>query len=358
MYDVKNGELLKQLSAACLDRGLTVETDKKSAETLGQEPANTVSRDARAIELDQAIEREIQLLNDIADKARVNLESAEEHLYLRLRETYVLYYRWMSSPNKTEYIEALETYLDQRHIPYNAGTSEALKMTKAVLGEENKSKASKYAKHMDTAYRKGITSDEYPNWMKDNGVEAISRKRSRIKHAKKIPIDDRSDFQRALMLIQKWLDIREAMPIASAVVDNEKTTSYETLRDQKYTNTRYELAICSRNKAGNNQEIINTLWLLPKTVAIEKIFMHQLAHAIYKDLDNLEEKMQSDELTVLGNEIDQLMAEEEIYQFAYQDDELELRHKINEALSKGLDESSVYAEHKFVKPKIKRPMKS
>ena len=86
-----------------------------------------------------------------------------------------------------------------------------------------------------------------------------------------------------------------------------------------------------------------------------KIFTgSQLAHAIYNDLPNLEAQMAEEELKVLGSEIDQLMLEDEIYQFAYQDDQLILNKKLSDAHVDGHDIGSVYSTHKFVKPKIKR----
>jgi len=301
----------------------------------------------------QSIEQEIKLLDDIATKSKTVLTSAEDELYGRLRETYVLYYKWMSSKNKVDYIDALEGYLDEKNIPHNAGTSEALMMTKAILGEQNKSKASKYGKHMDTAFRKGVTAKEYPAWMQENGVEAVSRLQPRIKHAKKVKIDERSKFDRASALIYKWLEIRQAIPLASSPINSNSITSYGTLRDEKLTNTHYELAICKRTKAKNGKENIDMLWLLPKTVAIEQIYLHQLAHAIYNDLPQLEEQMAADELKVFGDEVEQLMLEDEIYQFAYQDDALLLEQKLRDAYLDGRDTGEVYASHTFTKPKIK-----
>jgi len=315
---------------------------------------NSTSAKVKAVsaKVQQAIEQELQLLDDIATKSKTVLTSAEDELYARLRETYVLYYKWMSSKNKADYIEALEAYLDERKIPHNAATSEALMMTKAILGEQNKSKASKYGNHMDTAYRKGVTAKEYAAWMEDNGIEAVSRKKPRIKGAKKVKVDDQTKLERASLLIHKWLEIRQVLPIASGTVQADSVASYGTLRDETFTNTQYELAICKRTKGKNNKENLETLWLLPKTVAIEQMFMHQLARAIYNDLPNLEKQMEADELTVMGNEIEQLMLEDEIYQFAYQDDALILQQKLNEAQYKGLDTGMVYASHKFVKPKL------
>ncbi len=308
----------------------------------------------------QSIEQEIKLLDDIATKSKTVLTSAEDELYGRLRETYVLYYKWMSSKNKVDYIDALEGYLDEKNIPHNAGTSEALMMTKAILGEQNKSKASKYGKHMDTAFRKGVTAKEYPAWMQENGVEAVSRLQPRIKHAKKVKIDERSKLDRASALIYKWLEIRQALPLASSVIDSDNITSYGTLRDEQFTNTHYELAICKRTKAKNGKEKIDKLWLLPKTAAIEQIYLHQLAHAIYNDLPQLEAQMAADELKVFGNEVEQLMLEDEIYQFAYQDDALLLEQKLRDAHIDGRDTGEVYASHTFTKPKpkIKKPKKA
>jgi len=68
--------------------------------------------------------------------------------------------------------------------------------------------------------------------------------------------------------------------------------------------------------------------------------------------------MEADELKVMGNEIEQLMLEEEIYQFAYEDDQLLLQQKLYEAQSKGLDTGSVYASHNFVKPKLPKRTKA
>ena len=302
----------------------------------------------------QTIAKEIQLLDNIASKSTEILSNAEDALYGRLRETYVLYYKWMNSKSKHLYFDELESYLVKKKIPFQANTSEALMMTKAILGAENKAKASKYGKHMDTAFRKGITAKEYPAWMQENGVEVVSRKKPRIKHGKKVKIDERSLLERASQLIYKWLEIKEAIPIASSSIVKGSVKSYATLKDSTTTNTQYELAICKRRKDKNNTEVIDTLWILPKTVAIEEIFMHQLAHAIYNDLPNLEAQMAEEELKVLGSEIDQLMLEDEIYQFAYQDDQLILNKKLSDAHVEGRDIGSVYSTHKFVKPKIKR----
>lgn len=306
----------------------------------------------------QAVAKELKLLDDIASKSKKILANTEDALYARLRETYVLYYKWMSSKNKAVYIDALDEYLDERKIPYNAATSEALKMTKVILGEENLPKASKYGTHMDTAYRKSITPKEYPTWMGDNGIEAVSRKKPPIKRAKKVKIDERSKFKRASLLVQKWLEIRQALPIASGAIDTGSIASYGTLRDEKFTNTQYEFAVCKRTKGRNGKEDLDTLWLLPKTVAIEKMFMHQFARAIYNDLPTLEKQMEADELKVMGDEIEQLMLEEEIYQFAYEDDEQLLQQKLTDAQSKGLDTGLVYSSHKFVKPKLPKRTKA
>lgn len=306
----------------------------------------------------QAVLNGIKLLDDIAKKTKKVLVSTENELYAKLRETYVLYHAWMSSKNKAEYFEELQSYLDLNNISYNASTSEALMMTKAILGEENKTKASKYGKHMDTAYRKGITAKEYPAWMEDNGVEIVSRRRSLIKHAKKAKIDEQSLLQNASALIYKWLGIREAMPIATATVKQANLNSYKTLEDEKFKNAHYEIAICKRRRNKDNTESIDTLWLLPNTESIEKIYMHQLTYAIHKNLPQLEAQMESEELQVLGTEIDQLMLEDEIYQFALQDDALILQSKIQEAHLNGRDSGDVYASHKFVKPKIKKIIKT
>jgi hypothetical protein len=306
----------------------------------------------------QTVAKELKLLNDIANKSKKIMANMEDALYARLRETYVLYYKWMSSKNKAVYIEALDEYLDERKISHNAATSEALKMTKVILGEENIQKASKYGNHMDTAYRKGITPQQYSAWMEDNGIEAVSRKKPLIKGAKKVAIDEISNFKRASPLVHKWLEIRQALPIASGKIEAGSILKYGTLSDEKFTNTQYEFAICKRTKGKNGKDDLDTLWLLPKTVTIEKMFMHQLARAIYKDLPNLEKQMKADELKVMGDEIEQLMLEDEIYQFAYEDDQLLLQQKLYEAQSKGLDTGLVYASHKFVKPKLPKRTKA
>lgn len=302
----------------------------------------------------QAVAQELKLLDDIAGKSKKVLENAEDELYARLRETYVLYYKWMESKHKAQYFDALEDYLNEKRISHNAGTSEALMMTKAILGEANAPKASKYGTHMDTAYRKGITPKEYPAWMQDNGIEIVSRRKPLIPNAKKAKIDDRALFKRASVLISKWLEIKEALPIATTSMSKGGAKSYGTLKNEKFTNTVYEIAICKRRKDKSGKDALDTLWLLPKTVAIEKIYMHQLAYAIHRDVDHLEAQMADEELKVLGTEIDQLMLEDEIYQFAYQDDQRELSRKVEEAYVKGEDVGHVYANHRFNKPKVKR----
>jgi len=99
--------------------------------------------------------------------------------------------------------------------------------------------------------------------------------------------------------------------------------------------------------------VLDTLWLLPQTQSIEQTFIHYLAHAVVNDLDNLEQQMEQDQLAVLGTEIDQLMAEDEIYRFAFEDYERELSRKVSDAVVQGKDVGQVYASHSFVKPKIK-----
>lgn len=309
---------------------------------------------ANATKVEQTVAQEIKLLDDIATKSQKIMANAEDELYGRLRETYVLYYKWMQSKHKAQYFEALEDYLNGRNIKCTAATSEALMMTKAMLGEENKSKASKYGNHMDVAYRKGITPKEYPAWMQENGIEIVSRRQPRISGAKKVKIDSRHLYQRASILISKWLEIKDAIPLASSKISNSSVKSYGTLKDEKFTNTVYEIAICKRRKDKSGNDMLDTLWLLPKTVAIEEIYMHQLARAIYNDLDHLEAQMADEELRVMGTEIDQLMLEDEIYQFAYQDDQRELRRKLDEAHIKGEDVGHVYSTHRFDAAKVKR----
>ena len=303
------------------------------------------------------VEKSIKLLTNIAEKTAVILSRSESHLYGKLRETYILYFKWMNSPNKQDFFDEVELYLSSKNIPYQANTSEALLMTKAILGEKNKSKASKYAKHMEVAFRNGITDKEYPAWMQENGVEAISRKSSRIKKPKKIKIDEKSNYERAANLILKWLEIREANPITTGKANIGSIAKYDVLKNESNTNTVYELAICNRRPAGDdtNQQIIDTLWLLPKTVTIENQFLHYLAHAIIHDLPNLELQLKGEELKVFGTEIEQLISEDEIYQFAYEEDARELTRKVDEARVQGMDVGSVYSTHKFKKPKITRP---
>ena len=321
---------------------------QKQSTTAPSQSKNAVLRDQT---VQESVSKGIQLLDDIANKTKDILSGAENELYGKLREIYVLYYTWMTSPNKAEYFEELRSYLDKKHISHNARTSEALLMTKAILGEENKSKASKYGKHMDTAFRKDVEAKDYPAWMEDNGVEIVSRKKPRIKYAKVAKIDDRDKLKNAASLIAKWLEVREARPIASADVVMENLVSYKTLDDEKFSNAQYEIAICKRRRKDDGTETIDTLWLLPNTDAIEKVYMHQLSRAIHKNLAQLDEQLQSQTLQVFGNEVDQLMLEDEIYQFALQDDELILQNKIREAQSQGKDAGSVFASHKFVKPK-------
>jgi len=259
----------------------------------------------------------------------------------------------MEHKNKDEFFEELQSYLVSKSIPYKANTSEALLMTKAILGEENKSKASKYGKHMDTAYRKGITPKEYPAWMQENGVEIVSRRQSRIKDARTVKISNKGKYKRAVALIHTWLEIREAKPISTASYNKKSIAKYKTLIEATKGDTEYELAICKRRKDENNKDVLDTLWLLPQTQSIEQTFIHYLAHAVVNDLDNLEQQMEQDQLAVLGTEIDQLMAEDEIYRFAFEDYERELSRKVSDAVVQGKDVGQVYASHSFVKPKIK-----
>ncbi len=93
--------------------------------------------------------------------------------------------------------------------------------------------------------------------------------------------------------------------------------------------------------------------MLPQTQSIEQTFIHYLAHAVVNDLDNLEQQMEQDQLVVLGTEIEQLMAEDEIYRFAFEDYERELSRKVSDAVVQGKDVGQVYASHTFVKPKLK-----
>jgi hypothetical protein len=303
--------------------------------------------------IDDAIKKSINLLNDIATKSNKIITKAEEHLYSRLRETYVIYYKWMEHKNKDEFFEELQGYLDGKNISYKSNTSEALLMTKAILGEENKSKASKYGKHMDIAYRKGITPKEYPAWMQENGVEIVSRRQSRIKDAQTVKISNKGKYKRAVALIHTWLEIREAKPISTAGYNKKSIAKYKTLIEATKGDTEYELAICKRRKDENNKDVLDTLWLLPQTQSIEHTFIHYLAHAVVNDLDNLEQQMEQDQLAVLGTEIDQLMAEDEIYRFAFEDYERELSRKVSDAVVQGKDVGQVYASHTFVKPKLK-----
>ncbi len=307
----------------------------------------------KPVKVDDDIKKSINLLNDIATKSNKIIAKAEEHLYERLRETYVIYYKWMEHKNKDEFFEELESYLVSKHIPYKSNTSEALLMTKAILGEENKGKASKYGKHMDTAYRKGITPKEYPAWMQENGVELVSRRQSRIKDAQKVKISNKGKYKRAVALIHTWLETREAKPLSTAGYNKRSIAKYKTLIEATKGNTEYELAICKRRKDENNNDVLDTLWLLPQTKSIEDTFMHYLAHAVVNDLDNLEQQMEQDQLAVLGTEIDQLMAEDEIYRFAFEDYERELNRKVSDAVVQGKDVGHVYASHTFIKPKIK-----
>lgn len=311
-----------------------------------------MSTDKQA-KVDEAIKKSINLLNDIATKSNKIIAKAEEHLYERLRETYVIYYKWMEHKNKDEFFEELQGYLVSKHIPYKSNASEALLMTKAILGEENKSKASKYGKHMDTAYRKGILPKEYGAWMKENGVEIVSRLKPRIKDAQKVKTENKGKYKRAVALIHTWLEIREAKPISTAGYNKKSIAKYKTLIEATKGDTDYELAICKRRKDENNKDVLDTLWLLPQTQSIEDTFMHYLAHAVVNDLDNLEQQMQQDQLAVLGTEIEQLMAEDEIYRFAFEDQERELNRKLSDAVVQGKDVGQVYASHTFVKPKLK-----
>lgn len=314
----------------------------------GKKPTST-----GAIKIDAAIKKSINLLDNIASDSKKIFATAENNLYAKLRETYFIYYKWMEHKNKDEFFEELQSYLVSKSIPYKANTSEALLMTKAILGEENKSKASKYGKHMDTAYRKGITPQEYPAWMKENGVEIVSRRQPRIKDAQTVKISNKGKYKRATALIHKWLEIREAKPLSTASYNKKSIAKYKTLIEATKGDTEYELAICKRRKDENNKDVLDTLWLLPQTQSIEHTFMHYLAHAVVHDLDNLEQQMEQDQLAVLGSEIEQLMAEDEIYRFAFEDYERELNRKISDAVTQGKDVGAVYASHTFKKPKLK-----
>jgi hypothetical protein len=304
-------------------------------------------------QVDAAIKKSINLLDNIANDSKRIFAKAESNLYAKLRETYFIYYKWMEHKKKDDFFEELQGYLVSKNIPYKANTTEALLMTKAILGEENKSKASKYGKHMDTAYRKGVTPQEYPAWMKDNGVEIVSRRQSRIKDAQTVKISNKGKYKRAVALIHTWLEIREAKPISTASYNKKSIAKYKTLIEATKGDTEYELAICKRRKDENNKDVLDTLWLLPQTQSIEQTFIHYLAHAVVNDLDNLEQQMEQDQLVVLGTEIEQLMAEDEIYRFAFEDYERELSRKVSDAVVQGKDVGQVYASHTFVKPKLK-----
>ena len=259
----------------------------------------------------------------------------------------------MRSNYKTEYFEHLDFYLNDNNIRYKSDTSEANKMAKAILGEENRTKASKYGKHMDTAFRQGIMPNEYSDWMEENGIEIVSRRQRRIKKAKIVSIESKGDFARASALIFKWLEIREAKPLATAQVSNEIFKNTATNKKYAASDYTYEISICKRRKDQQNNEIVDTLWILPKTNDIESMYLHQLAHAVYNNLDELEAHMANDELEVLGSAIDQLMCFEETVQLSYQQQEHDLEQELQQATLDGEERSNIYARYKPKKPKMK-----
>ena len=307
--------------------------------------------------LEDEIANTFVLLDAIADETRLQAASVEKTLTMRLAEVYVLYYYWGNSPHLDDFELDLNAYLEDREIPFNDGTSLALKFTKVFLADTNIAKASKYAKHMETAFNKGVEPLEYPEWTNLNGIEETSRRKPLLKGAKRIHRNSKSDYNRALDLIYRWLEIKESNPLYSSnvPVDDIKMKGNPRIEGNS-AKTRYEITITKRYDDLKNPLMceVDTLWILPRLDSIEQLIVHHLARAIMGKLEELEELVRVSDMKTFGTDIQELIEFDEYVAEWRIEQENILRRDLREAQSRGEDEGLVYANHNPVPPKLKK----
>ena len=184
-------------------------------------PVIPIENNALTVTTDSKVDIWFAAVEMIVKKADEINTQYQDLLYQRLNEMYKVYYHWMTvTEGKEDFFEQIDGLLDKRGIGYNAGTDEALKLTKTYIGQTS-STASKHATHMRVAFNRGVQPKDYAAWTVENGIEAISRQASKKPaiEAPRMSPEEKDLYSRACLLIQQWLMEKEQQPVASAVAD-------------------------------------------------------------------------------------------------------------------------------------------
>lgn len=273
-------------------------------------PVVPIENNALTVTTDSKVDMWFAAVEVIVKKADEINTQYQDLLYQRLNEMYTVYYHWKTTTEgKEDFFEQVEGLLDKRGIGYNAGTDEALKLTKTYTGK-TASTASKHATHMRVAFNRGIHPRAYAAWTVENGVEAISRQVRRKPEiaAPRMSPEEKYLYSRACLLIQQWLMEKEQQPVASAVAD------VADFPPGANAGQAYEISICKTRADPKNQGkfIVDTLWILPRTAENEMLFTKILAQRLSKEEDAMvamEEKLAG------GNRADiKAEMERELYQ--------------------------------------------
>lgn len=257
------------------------------------------------------VDQWMEIVEKIAKKSEDIDKQHTQLLYDGLAEIYAVYYHWMDADGKDEFFSEIETHLGTRGINYKSDTDEALKLVKALVGK--RSGSSKYAKHIRVAFNRKVLPQNYREWLEEYGIEIISRQVARNPSiaAPRMSKESKESFSRASNLIYAWLKVKEMMPISS---EEANLSNFEPGVSELPT---YEISITKTRPHPTNEKkiIIDTLWTLPRTGAMEVLFIGKLALALSNNeaaMEELEKLVAADDMLNMKSNIEHELTQAEM----------------------------------------------
>lgn len=209
-------------------------------------------------------------------------------LYEFLQEAYAVYKEIEKHELSDSFFAHVRGELLNQNIKIQSNTPDASLIVRLVFGAEASTKSvSEYGKVMQAAVDRGVKSDKFAEWLKQETLTKVLADQRAIEAETETPKDR---LERARRVILRLLDLREAKPIIT-----HETTAHTAA---KYLGRHYGLcvAIGHASRRMDRESFyadINLSMVVPVSFDFEIYIVDKLARYIIKQVEEYELKINS-----------------------------------------------------------------
>ena len=248
---------------------------------------------------DDAVLRDWGQRLSVTRKKIVNLnKDYRELLYGFLQEAYLVYKEIEKHELSDSFFAHVRGELLKQNIKIQSNTPDASLIVRLVFGAEASTKSvSEYGKVMQAAVDRGVKSDKFAAWLKQETLTKVLADQRAIEAETETPKDR---LERARRVILRLMDLRESKPIIT-----HSTTAHAA---EKYLGRHYGLCVAvghasRRMDRESFYADINLSLVIPVSLDFEIYIVDKLARYIIKEVDEYELKINSLSESVWAEEL-------------------------------------------------------